>query len=101
MLHGRLVRSPIASGRVLSIDCAEARALRGVKAVITADDVPLNAFGYGIKDEKIFVSRIRYCGEVLAAVAATDADTAEHAAKLVEIEYEETPGVFDVLDAIK
>jgi CO/xanthine dehydrogenase Mo-binding subunit len=101
MLHGRLVRSPIASGRVIGIDALKARELRGVKAVIAADDVPLNPFGYGIKDERIFVSRIRYCGEVLAAVAATDEETAERAVKLVEVKYEEIPGVFDVLDAIK
>ena len=101
MLYGRLVRSAIASGRLIGIDASRARELRGVKAVISADDVPSNPFGYGVKDERIFVSRIRYCGEVLAAVAATDEETAERAAKLVEVRYEETAGVFDVLDAIK
>jgi carbon-monoxide dehydrogenase large subunit len=101
MLHGRLVRSSIASGNVIGIDISRATQLAGVKAVITADDVPSTSYGYGIKDEKVFVSKIRYAGEPVAAVAAVDEDTADEAVKLVDVEYEETPGVFDVLDAIK
>lgn len=101
MLHGRVVRSSIPSGRVVCLDVSEAKNFPGVKAVITAEDVPTTRFGYGVKDERIFASKIRYVGEAIAALAAVDEDTADEALRLVEVEYEETPGVFDVLEAIK
>jgi CO/xanthine dehydrogenase Mo-binding subunit len=101
MLYGRLIRSPIASGKVISIDVSKAKKLPGVKAVITADDVPPTRYGYGIKDEMVFVSKIRYAGEPVAAVAAVDEDTANEGVRLVEVRYEETPGVFDVLEAVE
>ncbi|HEY2987731.1 MAG TPA: xanthine dehydrogenase family protein molybdopterin-binding subunit [Candidatus Binatia bacterium] len=102
MLHGRVVRSAVASGKVVRIDDAAARALSGVRAVITAADVPATRFGYGIKDEQIFAAeKIRYAGEAIAAVAALDEESAEEAAGLVQVEYEETAGVFDVLEAAK
>lgn len=102
MLHGRVVRSAVASGKVIRVDVGGAKALAGVKSVITAADVPMTRFGYGIKDEQIFASaKIRYAGEPIAAVAAVDEETAEEAARLVEVEYEEMPGVFDVLEAVK
>jgi CO/xanthine dehydrogenase Mo-binding subunit len=102
MLHARVVRSSIASGRITRLDVSKAKSLPGVKAVITAEHVPAIRFGYGIKDETIFASNtIRYAGEAVAAVAAVDEDAAEEAARLVDVEYEETPGVFDVLEAIK
>ncbi|MET0502589.1 MAG: xanthine dehydrogenase family protein molybdopterin-binding subunit [Candidatus Binatia bacterium] len=100
MLYGTIVRSSIASGKIARLDVSRAKTAPGVKAVITAADVPTRRFGYGIKDELIFAaSRIRYRGEPLAAVAAIDQQSAEEAARLVEVEYEPTPGVFDVLDA--
>lgn len=102
MLHARVIRSSIASGRITRLDVSKAKSLPGVKAVITAEDVPAVRFGYGIKDETIFASNtIRYAGEAVAAVAAVDEDAAEEATRLVDVEYEETPGVFDVLEAIK
>ena len=101
LLHGRVIRSVIASGTVIGLDVSSAKKLPGVKAVITAEDVPATRFGYGIKDETVFAKRIRYVGEVLGAVAATTEDTANEAVKLVEVNYEETPGVFDVLKAVK
>ncbi len=102
ILHGRVVRSAVASGKVIRVDASGARALAGVKSVITAADVPMTRFGYGVKDEQIFASeKIRYAREPIAAVAAVEEETAEEAARLVEVEYEETPGVFDVLEAVK
>lgn len=102
MLHGRVIRSSIPSGRITRLDVSKAKDLPGVKAVITAEDVPAIRFGYGIKDETIFASNtIRYGGEAMAAVAAVDEDTAAEAVRLVDVDYEEAPGVFDVLEAIK
>ena len=100
MLFGKLVRSSIPSGRLRRLDVTQARSVAGVKAVLTAAEVPAVRFGYGIKDERILVAdRIRYSGEPIAAIAAMDEETAEEAVRLVEVDYEERPGVFDVLDA--
>ena len=102
MLHGRVIRSSILSGRVTRLDVSRANSLSGVKAVITAADGPDTRFGYGIKDETIFASNtIRYAGEAIGAIVAVDEETAAEAVKLVDVEYEQTPGVFDVLEAIK
>jgi CO/xanthine dehydrogenase Mo-binding subunit len=102
MLHGVIVRSSIASGKMIRMDASRAKALAGVKAVITAADVPEGRFGYGIKDERIFAAdRVRYAGEPVAAIAAVDEQAAEEAARLVEVEYQPTSGVFDVLEATR
>ncbi|HEY1371999.1 MAG TPA: xanthine dehydrogenase family protein molybdopterin-binding subunit [Candidatus Binatia bacterium] len=102
LLHGFIVRSAVPSGKIARIDVERARAAPGVKAVLTAADVPSERFGYGVKDELSFASeKIRYAGEPIAAVAATDEQAAEAAARLIEIDYEETRGTFDVLDAIR
>lgn len=101
MLRGKVVRSDIPTGSV-RLDVARARSLTGVAAVITAADVPTGRFGYAVKDELIFArDNIRYAGEAMAAIAAVDEDTAEEAAKLIEVDYAAGPGVFDVLEAIK
>src|SRR5258705_3475856 len=102
LLHGVIVRSSIPSGKIVRIDAERARAAPGVKAVLTAADVPARRFGYGIKDELIFAAdRVRYAAEPVAAIAALDEQAAEEAARLVEVEYEPAPGVFDVLDAVR
>jgi carbon-monoxide dehydrogenase large subunit len=98
MLYGAIVRSSIASGRINRIDVSRAQVLPGVKAVITTADVPDRRFGYGIKDERFFAAdRVRYAGEPVAAIAAVDEESAQDAARLVDIEYEIMPGVFDVI----
>ena len=102
MLHGKIVRSAIPSGKVARLDVSRAKALPGVKAIIASADVPSRRFGYAVKDEQIFaLSKIRYAGEPIAAIAAVDEETAEEAARLVEVEYEESPGLFDVLEAAR
>ena len=102
MLHGAIVRSSIPSGKISRIDVSRAVGVAGVRAVLTAADVPSGRFGYGIKDELIFAAdKVRYAAEPLAAIAAVDEQAAEEAARLVEVEYEPTPGIFDVLDATR
>lgn len=102
LLHGVIVRSAIPTGKITRIDVERARAVPGVKAVLTAADVPSERFGYGVKDELIFAAgKVRYAAEPVAAVAASDEQAAEEAARLVDIEYEPAPGTFDVLDAIR
>lgn len=102
MLWGKVLRSPIAHGKVLRVDGEKARNLSGVRAVLTAKDVPQKRYGYLIKDETIFaVDEVRYIGDAVAAVAAVDEETAEEALSLIEAEYEELPAVFDVEAAMR
>ncbi len=103
MLHGKVVRSLVPSARIRSIDVADAMAVPGVHAVLTADDVPSNrireeASGFGLEPVDMAVLAegvVRYQGEPLALVAAETPEAAEEAAELVVVDYEELPGVFD------
>ncbi|MBI4528472.1 MAG: xanthine dehydrogenase family protein molybdopterin-binding subunit [Deltaproteobacteria bacterium] len=96
MLCGKVLRSPIPHGKLLHIDVEKARKLPGVKAVITAKDVPSRRFGFAIQDETIFaIDTVRYVGDAVAAVAAVDEETAEDALGLIDVEYEDLPAVFD------
>jgi xanthine dehydrogenase molybdenum-binding subunit len=99
LLHGALVLSPHPRARVVRIDKSKARALRGVRAVVTAANVPGERW-YGLlhDDWPGFVAEgeeVRCVGDVLAAVAADDARTAREAAALVQVEYEALPPVLD------
>ena len=102
MLYGKTLRSPYPHARILRINDSRARAYPGVRAVITAADVPQVLVGLRIRDVPILATdRVRFIGEKVAAVAADDPDTAERALSLIEVEYEELPAVFDPLEAIK
>ncbi|MFH1313651.1 MAG: molybdopterin cofactor-binding domain-containing protein [Candidatus Eisenbacteria bacterium] len=103
MLHGRILGSPVAHGRIKSIDISKARALPGVICVITGRDVP--DIKYGVSparyDEYVLAKEIvRYVGDEVAAVAAVDEETAERAIGLIEVEYEELPAVFTPQEAV-
>lgn len=102
MLYGRILRSPYPHARILKIDTSRARALRGVKAVITAEDTPQIPFGPRTEDWSILaVDRVRFVGDEVAAVAAMDEEIAEEALDLIRVEYEELPAVFDPLEAMR
>jgi CO/xanthine dehydrogenase Mo-binding subunit len=107
MLYGKILRSSYAHANILNIDTSRAENLPGVKAVITGRDTPGKKQGIWRRykelcDEEILaVSKVRYIGEPVAAVAAVDEDTAEEALDLIEVEYESLPGVFEPLEAIK
>jgi xanthine dehydrogenase molybdenum-binding subunit len=105
LLHGALTLSPHARARVARIDTARARAVPGVRAVVTAADVPGERF-YGLiyDDWPGFVAEgeeVRCAGDVLAAVAADDRATARRAAELVEVAYEPLPPVLEPEDALR
>jgi aerobic carbon-monoxide dehydrogenase large subunit len=101
----RIVRSPYAHGRIVSIDTAAARALPGVFAIWTADDiaeVPPVDFREGsipaldpYRQPVLAKERVRYVGDPVAAVFAADAYIAEDAADLVAMEIEELPPLLD------
>src|SRR5918993_119219 len=90
MLHGKVLRSSYPHARIVSIDSSKAEALEGVAAVLTnADIADLNAIYSG--RPVIAMNKVRYIGEPVAAVAAVDQATAEQAAALIEVQYEELP----------
>ncbi len=103
MLHGKILRSPRPHARICRIDTSRARRLAGVAAVITGMDAPdVRYTMHYIFDQRLLArSKVRYVGEPVAAVAATDPDVAEEALDLIEVEYEDMPAVFDPLEAIK
>lgn len=104
MLVGKILTSPHAHAKIISIDTTEAEKLPGVKAVITHKDVPDKKYGISPArwDENIFcIDKVRFVGDKVAAVAAIDEETAYKAIKLIKVEYEELSAVFDPIEAMK
>jgi len=103
MLVGKLLPSPHAHARIISIDTSEAEKLPGVKTVITHKDVPTRKYGLSPArwDENIFcIDRVRFVGDKVAAVAAVDEETAYQALDLIKVEYEVLPAVLNPLTAM-
>src|SRR5213592_3260840 len=99
MLVGKVFRSTEPHARIVRLDTARARALPGVRAVMTAADVPDVRYGGALKDETVFArGRVRYVGQPVAAVAATTREAAEAALAAIEVVYAPLPAVLD-LDA--
>jgi 4-hydroxybenzoyl-CoA reductase alpha subunit len=105
MLVGKILRSPLPHARIRGIDAARARALPGVRAVLTGLDTPRRTYGFFKHLDPRFgdklpleVEKVRFAGDEVAAVAAVDEDTAREALALIEVDYEELPAVLD-LDA--
>jgi CO/xanthine dehydrogenase Mo-binding subunit len=101
MLWAKVLRSPIAHGRIKKIDAAKALALHGVKAVLTGADLSGARIGKKIIDMPLLADGVvRYCGEKVAAVAAETEAIASAAAELIDVEYEDLPTVTDPLNAM-
>ena len=104
-LVGRILRSPHAHAKIRKIDTSRAEKLKGVKAVITAADLPDLTNGdsgmYDVLDNCMARKKALYDGHAVAAVAAVDARTAKEALKLIEVNYEVLPHVTDVDEAMK
>jgi 4-hydroxybenzoyl-CoA reductase alpha subunit len=101
MLYGKIKRSPLPFARILNIDKSRAEKLKGVKAVITAEDTPMIPYGSFVSDELPLASTlVRYVGDGVAAVAATDEDIAEEALELIKVDYEELTPILDPEKAI-
>jgi CO/xanthine dehydrogenase Mo-binding subunit len=99
MLHGRILRSPHARARILSIDASRARALPGVKAVVTGADAP--DLNFTEKQPLLARHYVHYAGEEVAAVAATDPLVAEEALDLIDVRYEVLPAVTSLRKAMQ
>jgi CO/xanthine dehydrogenase Mo-binding subunit len=103
MLHAKVLRSPHAHARLVSIDASKARAMPGVHAVATRDDLEgLNpTYGYFIKDMPIVaIDKVRYIGDTVAAVAAETELQAVAALEQITVEYEILPVVATVDEAM-
>ncbi len=107
MLTGAILRSPHPHARILHIDTSRAVRLPGVKAVITAADTTGVKHGfvetprYPADQDTLAVDRVRFIGEEVAAVAATDAYIAQEALSLIRVDYEPLPAVFDPEEAMQ
>ncbi|NLG94092.1 MAG: xanthine dehydrogenase family protein [Acetomicrobium flavidum] len=98
MLYGKVLRAKHPSARIKSINVEKARAIPGVWAVMTAQDVPCNEIGVIIQDQQVLAKeRIYYIGDGVAMVAAESLDVAAKALESIEVEYEEMGGIFDPL----
>ena len=104
MLYVKALRSTYPHAKILRVDASKAEKLPGVVAVLTRDDLKgKNAyFGPVVKDQPVVaIDRVRYAGEVTAAVAAEERDIAEEALDLIEVDCEPLPAVYDLLEAMK
>jgi CO/xanthine dehydrogenase Mo-binding subunit len=105
MLYGKIFRSTVAHGRIKHVDVSAAQALAGVYRVITSKEirelVPEPYYGPAFHDQPILaVDKVRYVGEPVAVVLASDPHVAEEAVHLISAEYEELPAVYDEVEAM-
>jgi CO/xanthine dehydrogenase Mo-binding subunit len=103
MVHGKILRSPHPHARIRAIDARKAASMPGVLAVLTRDNLEVSSpyFGAYIKDQTIVaLEKVRYVGDIVAAVAATEEHIAEKALQGIEVEYEELPAVFGADEAL-
>ena len=109
MLHAKILYSPYAHAKLLSIDTKEAEALPGVHAVISIHNAPDTLFNRILRNlndplprtERMFDSILRGVSDAVAAVAADTEEIAQKALKLIKVEYEPLPVVLDPEDALK
>ena len=102
MLYGKTLRSKMPHANI-KVDIKEAEEMEGVVKVFTAKDVKgENAHGVMFKDHEVFSSKkVRRVGDPIAFVVAETNEIAEKALKLIKVEYEELPAVFDPEEAMK
>ncbi|HOE16462.1 MAG TPA: molybdopterin-dependent oxidoreductase [Syntrophorhabdaceae bacterium] len=104
MLYGALLQSPLAHAKILNTDISKAQKLPGVRDIVTAKETGRIQFGVSPAryDETIFChNKVRYIGDEIAAVAATDMETALEAVSLIQVDYKELPPVLDIFEAMK
>ena len=112
MLHGYVLRSPVAHAKIVSIDVSEAEAYPGVHAVIIGKEIPdpgdrIAELGEGAVNLRhlgtncLAKEKVLYQGHPVAAVAADTVHIAEEAARLIKVKYEKLPPVMDVRKAMK
>ncbi len=109
MLTAKMLLSPYAHARIKSIDTSEAEQLPGVHAIVSYQNTPAYLYNSYLRiyedeiprTEQVFSEVMRFVGDRVAAVAAEDEKTAEAALKLIKVEYEQLPAVFDAEKALE
>ncbi|MBI4775937.1 MAG: xanthine dehydrogenase family protein molybdopterin-binding subunit [Deltaproteobacteria bacterium] len=101
MLYGKILFSKYAHARIAHVDTSRAEKLLGVRAVITAQNTPEIRFGFYKDNVALKGGKVRSYRDEVAAVAAVDPDIAAEAVRLIRVEYEPLPGVFDPFEAMK
>lgn len=109
MLYGAMLTSPHAHARIKHIDASKARALEGVRAVLTYLDIPRVKYASGGQsypqpqpyDQVCLDNKVRHVGDRVAVVAADSVQIAKEALKLIEVEYEMLPVVVDPEQAMR
>jgi CO/xanthine dehydrogenase Mo-binding subunit len=101
-LESAFVRSPYPHARIRSVDVSRARALDGVRAVITGADVRGFRLGRRLQDWPVLCwDTVLFVGDRVAAVAADTRDIAEEAVRLIAVDYDEQPAVLDMDAALR
>ncbi len=103
MAYGKVLRSPVPHARLVRIDTSKAESLPGVITVLTRDDLAdLNhRYGATYKDQSVVaVDKVRFVGDPLAAVLATDEAAAEEALAQIDVEYEDLPNITTIDEAL-
>ena len=109
MLYARVLRSPHAHARIKNIDASKARALQGVAAVLTWQDIPRVVYSTAGQSDPIpgpldsfsLDNKVRFVGDRVAMVAAETPEIAEKALSLIDVEYEVLPAILDSREAMK
>src|SRR5262247_1588704 len=102
LLHAKLLRSPHAHAKIVRIDVSRAKALPGVRAVLTAADIPqLKKKAPTRAHAVLAIDRVVFAGQPIAAVAADELAIAEEALDLIDVQYEVLPVAADPLESMK
>ncbi len=103
MAYGKILRSPVPHARLVRIDTSKAESLPGVITVLTRDDLANLNYYYGAtyKDQTVVaVDKVRFVGDPLAAVLATDEAVADEALAQIDVEYEDLPNITTIDEAL-
>lgn len=103
MSNGRILRSPYAHARIVTIDTSRAQALPGVIAIMTGANLPSADpyYGHALRDRPVLaIDRVRFVGEPVVAVAAEDLSIADEALTLIDVEYEPLPSSITIEAAL-
>lgn len=102
MLYAKVLRSKYPRARIVKINIEKALAYPGVKAIIRAENIPNNEFGVIVQNQQVLArEEVFYIGDGIAVSAAETKEAAARALELIEVEYEELPGIFDLEEAEK
>ena len=102
LLWAKVLRASVPHARIVKIDAAGAKALKGVRAVLTGADVEGIYVGTRVKDQPVLAyGKVRMVGDAVAAVAADTEEIAEEAIGLIDVQYEELPFIDDPVEALR